>query len=102
MDGHASLLTWLNTQGDWLVATLMMSFATSTVVAWRKKAKGVALLMSHVSSGVLAAILFIVGTVFKYDPLLIIVVAGPVSGGCSYAAFSLLLRLSDRIEVRGD
>lgn len=99
---ETSLRTWLIASGDWLVGTVVMSLLTSSVVGWRKRSTGAALLMSHVASGILSIFLFIVGKVLKYDPMLIIVVAGPIGGSCSYAAFSLLLKLNDRLEVRGN
>jgi hypothetical protein len=100
--GDDSLRGWLIHYGDWLVATILMALGTSSVVGWRKRSNGIALLMSHISSGILAIFLFVIGRTLKYDPLTIVVVAGPIGGSCSYAAFSLLLKLNDRLEVRGN
>lgn len=100
MGEDSSLREWLIHFGDYLAATLLLALATSSVVGWRKRSTGAALLMSHVASGILSIFLFVIGKGLHYDPMTIMVVAGPIGGSCSYAAFSLLLSINDRLELR--
>ena len=100
MDDQSSLLSLLRRSGDWLAATVIISLLVSSVVGWHRRSKGMALLMSHVASGILAVVLFLLGVSYKHDVLLIAAVAGPLSGAFSYAAFRLLISISDRAEAR--
>lgn len=97
-----SLQDYFKSNGDKIGATVAVAIIVASIVGFRRRSTPMALFVSNVSSALLAGLLFPVAQTYGYSWEVAIPVIGLGSGTCAFAAFSVLMRVADRLEARGD
>jgi hypothetical protein len=93
---------YLKAHSDEMMWAVLAAIFVAAIIGFRRKSTGMANFVACVSAALLAAMAYPLADKMGYSWEYIIPGVAVVCGGLSYTFFSMLIRVSDRIETRGD
>lgn len=100
MPDDITVRQWFERYGDWFAFSQLIALMVGSVIGFRQRSRGLAILFTHISASVVAIICFMAGIGQGYGTILVSISAGVIGGGLGWVLFGLLITLSDRLDKR--